>query len=181
MYIKHVYQTPSPPSLSKPSSSVSGMIHSIIYCSLTFNCLIKIIPQNRIFNLSLKTARECCGGCPVGEKCIDQRDFSWYVYFYCFEHIFIDIFIKCHILLIKNRRKNFRRRRSKFSELVPNPFAERSCNKLCTNQVKSLTLLQLTPTSFPGSQSLRVIKFFVHRNVIRRSRVEDLNGIKHFL
>lgn len=43
------------------------------------------------------------------------------------------------------------------------------------------SLLQLTPTSFPGSQTLRITKFFVHRNLIRRSRVEDLNGIKHFL
>ena len=29
-----------------------------------------------------------------------------------------------------------RRRRSKFSELVPNPFSERSCNKICSNQIK---------------------------------------------
>ena len=29
----------------------------------------------------------------------------------------------------------YRRRRSKFSELVPNPFAERSCNKICSNQL----------------------------------------------
>ena len=28
----------------------------------------------------------------------------------------------------------YRRRRSKFSELVPNPFAERSCKKICSNQ-----------------------------------------------
>ena len=27
------------------------------------------------------------------------------------------------------------RRRSKFSELVPNPFAERSCNKIYSNQI----------------------------------------------
>ena len=27
-----------------------------------------------------------------------------------------------------------RKRRSKFSELVPNPFAERSCNRICSNQ-----------------------------------------------
>ena len=28
----------------------------------------------------------------------------------------------------------YRRRRSKFSELVPNPFAKLSCNKICSNQ-----------------------------------------------
>ena len=30
---------------------------------------------------------------------------------------------------------HYRKRRSKFSELVPNPFAKRSCNKICSNQI----------------------------------------------
>ena len=32
----------------------------------------------------------------------------------------------------------YRRRRSKFSELEPNPFAKRSCNKICSNQINCL-------------------------------------------
>ena len=32
----------------------------------------------------------------------------------------------------------YRRMRSKFSELVPNPFAERSCNKICSNQISEI-------------------------------------------
>ena len=32
----------------------------------------------------------------------------------------------------------YRRRRSKFSELVPNPFAKRSCNKICSNQIRGI-------------------------------------------
>ena len=37
----------------------------------------------------------------------------------------------------------YRRRRSKFSELVPNPFAKRSCNKICSNQIRKNGLIDM--------------------------------------
>ena len=73
----HVYKTCvstplPPPSISKPSSSASGMTGKNLSSPTLYYITVKLI----IFqNLSLKTARECLRDHPVGEKCIDRRDF----------------------------------------------------------------------------------------------------------
>ena len=57
----------------------------------------------------------------------------------------------------------YRRRRSQFSELVPNSFAERSCNKICSNQIKSNRgKLQRQDVWFYNKEVLDIVDAFTY-------------------
>ena len=62
-----------------------------------------------------------------------------------------------------------RRRRSKFSELVPNPFSERSCNKICSNQIKGRETYIVVYTCTPIPVYLGKLQICTIKNCMRGS------------
>ena len=79
MYIKHVYQHPYPRYPFQNHLHVAPrLVWLVIVYFLWHNITVKLI----IFqNLSLKTACECLRDHPVGDKCIDRRDFLLIILF----------------------------------------------------------------------------------------------------